>query len=212
MKTLPVTVIISTYNSEDWLAKVLEGYSFQTYENFEVIVADDGSGDQTKVLIDQFSKDYPVSLRHIWHEDRGYRRQRILNKAIIAAEKSLYFILLMGIAFRGLILLRFMCDMQKRGYFLSGGYCKLSMPMSEAITASDIGAANCFKPSWLSSIGPLGWKQTLKLSVGHAFGKLLDAITPTGATFNNCNSSAWKDDLLAINGYDEKNALWWTGS
>ncbi len=203
MKTLPVTVIISTYNSEDWLAKVLEGYSFQTYENFEVIVADDGSGDQTKVLIDQFSKDYPVSLRHIWHEDRGYRRQRILNKAIIAAENP-YILFTDGDCIPRADFVEVHVRYAEKGYFLSGGYCKLSMPMSEAITASDIGAANCFKPSWLSSIGPLGWKQTLKLSVGHAFGKLLDAITPTGATFNNCNSSAWKDDLLAINGYDER--------
>ena len=41
MKNLPITVIVSTYNSEDWLRKVLEGYKHQIYDFFEVIVVDD---------------------------------------------------------------------------------------------------------------------------------------------------------------------------
>ena len=79
MNNLGITVIVSTYNKEEWLQKVLEGYKYQTYNNFEVLVADDGSRPETKVLIDSFKADYPVPLRHIWHEDDGYRRQRILN-------------------------------------------------------------------------------------------------------------------------------------
>ena len=85
MEKLSISVIISTYNSEEWLRKVLEGYMYQDYENFEVIVADDGSRDKTRELIESFQKKYPVPLRHIWHEDKGYRRQRILNEAITKA-------------------------------------------------------------------------------------------------------------------------------
>ena len=53
MKNLPITVIVSTYNSEDWLRKVLEGYKHQIYDFFEVIVVDDGSKDTTRELIDR---------------------------------------------------------------------------------------------------------------------------------------------------------------
>ena len=60
MKNLPITVIVSTYNSEDWLRKVLEGYKHQIYDFFEVIVVDDGSKDTTRELIDSFRADYPV--------------------------------------------------------------------------------------------------------------------------------------------------------
>ena len=83
MSGLPISVIISTYNSEDYLSKVLKSYMHQDYDNFEVIVADDGSRKATKELIDKFAADYPVNLRHIWHEDLGYRRQELLNKCIV---------------------------------------------------------------------------------------------------------------------------------
>ena len=203
MKTLAVTVIISTYNSEAWLSKVLRGYSVQTYENFEVIVADDGSGPATKTLINEFAKNYPVTLRHIWHEDQGYRRQRILNLAILAA-KNPYILFTDGDCIPRPDFVEVHVQFAEKGFFLSGGYCKLSMSVSEAITDEDIFTAQCFKPSFLSNIGPLGWKQKLKLSAGKSLANILDFMTPTGATFNNCNSSAWKEDLLAINGYDER--------
>ena len=87
MDSLGISVIISTYNNEAWLQKVLEGYKYQTYDHYEVIVADDGSRERTKKLIESFQKDYPVPLHHVWHEDDGYRRQRILNIAIVAANK-----------------------------------------------------------------------------------------------------------------------------
>ena len=79
---LPISVIVSTYNSEAWLEKVLHGYAAQTYRHFEVVVADDGSAPSTHTLVQQHARSYPVPLRHVWHEDRGYRRQEILNLAI----------------------------------------------------------------------------------------------------------------------------------
>jgi hypothetical protein len=92
----------------------------------------------------------------------------------------------------------------EKGYFLSGGYCKLPMKTSEAIEAEDIKNENCFDVNWLKQHDALGKKQQLKLKAGATLANVLDVVTPTGATFNNCNSSAWKDDLIAINGYDER--------
>ena len=85
MKNVNVTVIVSTYNMVDWLEKVLWGYSIQTYKHFDILIADDGSGEETKSLIDRFKKDYPVNITHLWHEDKGYRRQELLNKAMVEA-------------------------------------------------------------------------------------------------------------------------------
>ena len=82
---MKISVVVSTYNAEEWLEKVLIGYSVQTYKDFELIIADDGSRPSTKELIDSYAKDYPVPVRHLWHEDLGYRRQEILNVAIVEA-------------------------------------------------------------------------------------------------------------------------------
>lgn len=203
MNTLAVTVVVSTYNSEAWLAKVLEGYKHQTYENYEVLVSDDGSKESTKMLIDEFKKDYPVVLRHIWHEDKGYRRQRILNKAIMDAKND-YILFTDGDCIPRKDFIEVHVKHAEKGYFLSGGYCKLPMKTSEAITADDIKNENCFDISWLKTHEALGKKQQLKLTAGSTLANVLDVVTPTGATFNNCNSSAWRDDLIAINGYDER--------
>ena len=42
-----------------------------------------------------------------------------------------------------------------------------------------------------------------KLGLPVALAPLLDKITPTKATWNNCNASGWKADLIAVNGFNE---------
>jgi glycosyltransferase involved in cell wall biosynthesis len=203
MTHLPISVIVSTYNSVDWLRKVLEGYKHQAYDYYEVIVADDGSGEETRQLIESYQADYPVKLRHIWHEDKGYRRQELLNKIIMQTEYD-YILMTDGDCIPRKDFLAVHAKFAEKGYFLSGGYLKLNMPTSEAISIKDIENENCFDIKWLNANGSVTRKQELKLKSKAGLAKLLDLVTPTGATFNNCNSSAWKNDLIAINGYDER--------
>ncbi len=203
MNNLEISVIISTYNSEEWLRKVLEGYKHQHYDNYEVIVADDGSRETTKELIASFQDHYPVPLRHIWHEDEGYRRQRILNIAITQCAFD-YVLFTDGDCIPRPDFLAVHAKFAEEGFYLSGGYCKLNMGLSEKIDQEAISTGNCFDVKWLKSQDELGGKQALKLSAGTTLATFLDFVTPTGATFNNCNSSAWKKDLIAINGYDER--------
>lgn len=203
MSNLGITVIISTYNSEDWLRNVLESYRHQTHTNFDIIIADDGSKETTKQLIDSFKTNFPVKINHIWHEDQGYRRQRILNIAIMEAKHD-YILMTDGDCIARPDFVATHAKYAEKGYFLSGGYCKLDTPTSKAITQKDIELGNCFDTKWLKDQGDLGTKQALKLTAGNTLANILDTITPTGATFNNCNSSAWKDDLVNINGYDER--------
>ena len=73
---MKLSVIITTYNAEDWLHKVLIGYSVQTEKDFEVIIADDGSRPETKTLIDQFAGKFNFPIVHVWHEDIGYFGRR----------------------------------------------------------------------------------------------------------------------------------------
>ena len=203
MESLGVSVIVSTYNKEGWLQKVLEGYKYQTYNNFELIVADDGSTEHTKGLIDSFRADYPVPIQHIWHKDDGYRRQRILNIAITDA-KMPYILFTDGDCIPRKDFVEVHVKYAEEGYFLSGGYCKLPMKTSAVIVEDDIRTERCFDVKWLREQDKLKGTQALKLNSGPALASLLDLVTPTNASFNNCNSSAWKDDLIAINGYDER--------
>ena len=198
-----VSVIISTYNTPEWLQKVLWAYCVQDYTNFEIVIADDGSGDETRQLIEHFKANTPLDIKHVWHEDRGYRRQTILNKAIKTATCD-YLIFTDGDCIPRKDFVFTHMIKARRGYFLSGGYCKLNMEASKAITAESIVSQQAFNIKWLSSFGDLGFSQTRKLFLKGVFATLMDFITTARATFNNCNSSAWKDDILSVNGYDER--------
>ena len=200
---MKISVIVSTYNAEKWLEKVLIGYSVQTFKDFELIIADDGSRSTTKELIDRYAAHYPVPVRHLWHEDMGYRRQEILNVAIIEAAHE-YIIMTDGDCIPRKDFVEVHAKYAQKGSFLSGGYCKLNMKTSEAITKEDIQAQRCFDVKWLKSKGKLGFSQTLKLSSDGILGSILDTVTPTNPSFNNCNSSAFREDMIAINGYDER--------
>ncbi|MEZ4787582.1 MAG: glycosyltransferase family 2 protein [Flavobacterium haoranii] len=200
---LKISVVVSTYNAEEWLEKVLIGYSVQTYKDFELIIADDGSRATTKELIDRYAANYPVPVRHLWHEDEGYRRQEILNVAIVEASHE-YILMTDGDCIPRADFVEIHAQQAEKGRFLSGGYCKLSMKTSKAITKEDILNQNCFNVKWLNAIDKLDFSNTLKLGSSPFLGKILDLISPTTPSFNNCNSSGFKEDMIAINGYDER--------
>ncbi len=63
------TLIISTYNWHQALELVLLSIKNQVILPSEVIVADDGSAYETKQMIENYQKDFPVPLIHVWHED-----------------------------------------------------------------------------------------------------------------------------------------------
>ena len=73
------SVIITTYNNPAWLEKVLWSYTCQTRKDFEILIADDGSNDETRELIEAMRSQVPFPIRHVWQEDDGFRKCRILN-------------------------------------------------------------------------------------------------------------------------------------
>jgi len=76
---------MTTYNRPAALARVLDGLQRQTCYPDEVIVADDGSGDETRACIRRFQETGPFPLQHVWHADKGFRAAAIRNKAIARA-------------------------------------------------------------------------------------------------------------------------------
>lgn len=81
-----VSVIVSTYNWPEALEMVLQSLIDQKDNNFEVIVADDGSRPETAQLIERMRDKAPMQIKHFWQEDIGYRLARVRNGAINMAE------------------------------------------------------------------------------------------------------------------------------
>lgn len=197
-----IGVVITTYNSPLWLSKVLTGYECQSFKSFRVIIADDGSADETKELIDTFKARGILTIDHVWHEDDGFRKCQILNKAIRETQCD-YLIFTDGDCIPEPDFIQTHHDLARPGYFLSGGYIKLTMPVSEAITDNDIRSGEIFKPQWLVAHGQPKNHKLWKLSSSRGFRRFMNRITPAAASWNGMNSSTWTKDLIAVNGFNE---------
>ena len=93
---------------------------------------------------------------------------------------------------------------RKFGYFLSGGYYKLSMALSKSIEKADILTGRCFDLAWLKRNGLKASFKNNKLDTHGLKSYLLNKLTPTSPTWNGHNSSGWKKDIIKVNGLDER--------
>jgi len=203
VKAIDTSIIISTYNSPAWLEKVLYGYNNQSYRMFEIVIADDGSTDETRALLERMKDEMFYPIVHVWHEDNGFQKSQILNKAIVVCSTS-YVIMSDGDCIPRKDFVEQHVKHREKGYFLSGGYFMLPMDISEAITKEDIYTEKCFNVNWLKSMGLKSSFKNNKLSSGKLKAGFLNVITPTNASWNGHNASGWKDDLIAVNGFDER--------
>jgi len=193
---------MSTYNAEAWLEKLIWGFRVQTERDFEIIIADDGSGPKTKELLDRLRDEISMPLVHVWQEDKGFQKSQILNKAIMAANSD-YLIFTDGDCIPRKDFVETHINFREPGYFLSGGYFKLPMNISQAISKDDIFNQRCFDVKWLKGMG-LPSKNTSKLSASGFKSWFLNLVTPTKATWNGHNASGWKTDLVFINGFNQE--------
>lgn len=88
-----LSLIIAVYNKPENLRLLLAACARQSCEDFEVIIADDGSGPEVGQLIMEARPRYRFPIAHLWHEDRGWRKNTMLNNGIRAAHaQQLVFI------------------------------------------------------------------------------------------------------------------------
>ena len=202
MHSPDASVLFATYNEPQWLEWVLWGYATQTHRNFEVIVVDDGSRPDTRERIDALRPQMPYRLRHFWQPDEGYQKCKGMNRGIALAQSD-YLIFTDGDCIpRGDFIARHLA-LRERGRYLTGGYCKLPLALSHAITRDDILAGRATDYAWLAANGLE--RHTLKLRLRREWAKtLFDTITPVKPRLHGHNASAWKDDVVRVNGWDER--------
>lgn len=202
-----IAVVVTTYNRPDALAAVLAAYLAQTDSNFEVLVADDGSTDETAQVVKNFQSKARFPVQHIWQEDDGFRAAAIRNRAL-AATSAEYIIFTDGDCIP-------LPDFVARHRMLSEPACFLSgnrLLLSQAFTLRALGEKlpihTWHGRQWLSAklrgdinrIVPLlrlpnllGWRKRSPQRWQGA---------------KTCNLSAWREDLLRVNGLDESYTGW----
>lgn len=199
-----LSVILSTYNATDELERTLWGYSAQKYTDFEVVVADDGSGPETRERIEGLQASTGLAISHVWQEDDGFRKCRILNRAIVEARGE-YLILSDGDCIPRDDFVSTHARLARRGFFLSGGRVRLSSSAGTRIERDHVLDGSLFEASWLRDREALfRGRDRSKLTRSPHRAEWLDRLTTTRATWNGHNASAWKTDLLRVNGFDKR--------
>ncbi|PJA98865.1 MAG: Chondroitin polymerase, partial [Ignavibacteriales bacterium CG_4_9_14_3_um_filter_30_11] len=89
------SVIISFYKNIEYLNLVLAGFERQSENDFEIIIADDGSDENVIKQIEELSTEFPFRVIHIWQEDKGFRKNKILNQAVVSSNSD-YLIFIDG--------------------------------------------------------------------------------------------------------------------
>jgi glycosyltransferase involved in cell wall biosynthesis len=142
-----ISVIVSTYNRLDALNATLRSLVRQAEKNFEIVVADDGSGPQTRELVRTWAAKLDVPLRHVWQEDRGFRLAEIRNRAI-AASAGDYLIFLDGDCVARPDFVAAHRALAEVGYFVGGNRVLASQALTQDILARNLEPEHWSLSAW----------------------------------------------------------------
>jgi glycosyltransferase involved in cell wall biosynthesis len=197
-------VIVSTFNAPESLRLSLLGFAAQKRSQFEVVVADDGSGPETaQVLADPALAGLPI--RHVWHEDRGFRLCTIRNRAIAATEAE-YLIFCDGDCIPRDDFVANHIQHRRPGCFVSGSRIDVCSDVFRALTDEEILSGRIFEPKYLTERDPSTKHQHWRLSRNPWYQGIFNLLTWRFCVFIGSNSAAWRDDLQRVNGFDEDHA------
>jgi len=196
------SLIIATYNWKEALELVLKSVLTQSKMPYEIIIADDGSKNDTKELIDRYRKIFKVPLIHVWHEDKGFRLSIIRNKAISKAQGN-YIIQIDGDTILHKDFVKDHENFARKGQFISGSRVLLSEAYSKKIIENGNFKFNIFSK-------PVNNKHYhLRLPfLAKKLAKPSREVPFVIRTVRGCNMSFWKKDLLEVNGYNEDMIGW----
>jgi len=201
-----ISVIVATYNREDALDAVLRGLSRQSDRLFEVIVADDGSGAATARVVDTWLPRLGVALKHVWHEDRGYRLAEIRNRAIhVSAGEVCIF--LDGDCIPRPSFVAAHRRLAEPGWFVAGNRVLLTSELTERVLRERLepelwGPADWTRARLRGEINRIATLVSLPLGPLRA----ISATRWRGA--RGCNLAIRKADLFRVGGFDSGYIGW----
>ena len=194
-----LSLIISTYNRPDALAKVLAGVERQNRRPDEVLLSDDGSGLPTRTLVEAWTRSQPFPAHHIWHADEGFRKTIILNKSVAAATGD-YLVFLDGDCVPHAQFIADHLALAERGFWVQGRRCFVE---EKHVAEFEQGRTSVW--SWILARRITGAAKGIRFP----FPIVRRDIAQRGII--GCNLAAWREDLVAINGFDEDYSGWGIG-
>jgi GT2 family glycosyltransferase len=206
--TLPrpkASLFLATYEMPRHLELVCAALERQSERDFEVLFCDDGSGETTRRLIEEFKTLSGIPTTHIWQEHQGFRKCRVLNEAARLARGPVY-IFLDGDCVPHRHFIRDHLEAQERGRFCAGRRVELGQALSNSLTPQDVKQGFFDRPHpRLIASALRGETDFLNRSVRIASPRIRSWLGMEHvADLKGCNYSLPREALEAINGFDEE--------
>jgi len=201
-----ISVIVTTYNREDALEAVLRSLARQTDANFEVVVADDGSGPATARLVEAWKAQIGHRVEHVWHEDSGFRAGEIRNHAILASRGD-YCIFLDGDCIARPDFVAIHRRLAAPGTFVTGNRILLSRELTAKVLHDKQSPGVWTIARW--TVERLrGGVNRLSALLRVPLGPLRGLRKHAWQGARSCNLAIWRRDLNRVDGFDAAYCGW----
>ena len=196
-----VSLIVTTYERPDALARVLASVERQCVAPDEVLIADDGSSGPTQLTVAEFACRWPHQVEHLWQPHDGFGAGRARNRAIARATGE-YVVLIDG----DMILHpQFIADHRAAatpGRYLQGTRILLDAEHTAQILAGETAALT----------GPMapgiGGRRRIYAIHSGLGSRMLRRVANTFVAIKSCNQGFWRSDLIRVNGFNESMTGW----
>lgn len=193
-----VALLISTYNWPQALELVLQSVKAQTVLPDKILIADDGSDEKTKKVIQRFQQQLSTPVVHTWHPDNGFRKVIVMNKAI-AGSNCDYIIQIDGDIVMHPEFIADHISEAEPGFYIKGSRTMLNanktqeliVDKSLEISIMDRRVTNKFNG--------------LRLPF---FSRFLRRKSRRSRDFKGCNCAFWRNDFIKVNGYNNDFQGW----
>jgi glycosyltransferase involved in cell wall biosynthesis len=195
-----ISIVVTTYDRDDALDAVLRALSRQDDRNFEVIVADDGSGPATRALIESWTPRFPAPLRHVWQQHNGFRAAEVRNRAIVASTGD-YVVFLDGDCLPRRDFVAAHRALAEPGWFVAGNRILLSRTLTEDVLRNRREPETWSLGAFVRERLRGGINRLLPL-VRFPIAGWRKAVAHRWEGCRSCNLAVWRADLDRVDGFD----------
>jgi glycosyltransferase involved in cell wall biosynthesis len=198
------SLIISFYNKIDFLKLVLAGLERQSFSDFEILIADDGSKIEYSDEIEFISKSSGLKIKHVRHDDYGFRKNKILNRAIVESSGD-YLIFIDGDCIPHREFIKEHYENRSTKTCLTGRRVNMSDKISRQLTPEKV-KAGYLENNFIEFIidGIFGQSSYVEKGIYIKSTLLRRILNKKYRGIVGCNFSLFKEDILKINGFDER--------
>lgn len=200
---MQLSLVIAVYNKPEVLRLVLLSCARQTFRDFEIIVADDGSGPEIAAVIEEARTQLNLTIQHLWHPDMGWQKNIMLNKAIRAARTD-YLVFIDGDCILHHEFIRDHLSERAAGYALCGRRVEMGLQWAKQLN-EDFVRSGKYERIGLRDLweGISGRSQRVEDALRITNRSLASLLHGKSARILGSNFSIYKSDLEKINGFDE---------